>query len=319
MRQLLAVTLILVSMGLISPGGLKDWTATAQTGGVYWINDSFKGGGGQGIYQLTPSGDLTLLIPFSKLLNPILGTDLGVTDIALDAQGQIFLLHLDGAQILKATPQGQLSVAVLLPTLDSPDAMAIDQQGNFIIADSTVGVFRVRPDGLSEMVYRAPQLCPNVDSIVNDVAIDTNGDYIVAVGGLFDCNISQLLRVTPSGEITIIADSRIDPLLDLRAISTKIVLDPRGQGYFTHSNVSLTHVSRAGIVSTIDTHEIKAEMYGMTIGPTGDLVLAAVCYFEPRKDCTPGIYQIAPDGSRIEPLYEGKELVYPSSILWIAK
>jgi len=325
MRKLLTATLMLVGMGLMFVGDSKDLTATAQSGGVYWINDSGKFAGGKGIYQLTPGGDLELLIPFSKLLNPILGTTDGVRDIALDAQRQIFLLHFDGAQILKATPEGQLSVAVWLPTLDGPVAMAIDPQGNFIIADSTVGVFRVRPDGLTTMVYRVPQLCPNVGSFVNDVVIDTNGDYIVAVGnlvpegGLSDCNISQLLRITPSGEATVIADSRMDPLLRLRHVWTRIQIDPTGQGYFVLDGVTLAHVSPTGAVSTLDTREIKAEMYGLAIGPTGELVLAAVCYFEPRPDCTPGIYQIAPDGSRIKALYKGTTLVLPRTIQWIAK
>jgi hypothetical protein len=342
MRKLLAAMLMLVGLGLVSLGGSKDLTAMAQTGGVYWIvNHRFdispgRSIGTDGIYQLTTGGTLSLLIPASKIAK--LNTDpanrvpdlseMFVSDIALDAQGKIFLLHYQGErgeQILQATAAGEVSVAVELPGGMCPDHMIIDSQGNFIIAGSCDGgprprISRVNPDGRTKLVALLAPTCP--DAILNSgITIDQNGDYVVVLN-LGACHPDQLLRIKPSGETSVIAEG--DPRLGIFAVT----IDPTGQGYYGFSftwpySLKIIHISLTGAVAEmaeIPLQGIKGSLRSFTVGPTGDLIVGTFCYSgPPTKDCPAGIYQIARDGSRTQVLYEGDQLQFPLAIQWIAK
>jgi hypothetical protein len=90
-----------------------------------------------------------------------------VTDIALDSRGQIFLLDLDGEQILKATSAGDVALPAWLPTMGCPISMAIDPQGNYIIGDNCLSaIFRVKPDGVARFIAPLPP-CPGESGLIS--------------------------------------------------------------------------------------------------------------------------------------------------------
>jgi hypothetical protein len=325
---MLAATVALIGIALMLLGDVHNPIATAQSEGAFWINDSFKARGGQGIYELTTGSNLKLLIPYSqikKLNSTQKSLEIGVTDIAQDSRGQILLLDLDGEQILKATSAGNLSLAAWLPTMGCPISMAIDPQGNYIIGDNCLSaIFRVKPDGVARLIAPLPP-CPGEAGGIS-IVVDQNGDYIVAAsqasGG--QCRSAQLLRIKPSGETTVILDVNTNPLI--RDLSS-LVKDPSGQGYYALSTeAGLIHISPSGQVRALPNQGslgIKGQIYGMTTGPTGDLVLGTDCFGDPRPECRVGVYEIALDGSRARALFEEKKenvpLVSPQGIEWIAK
>ena len=346
MRQMTTAAFLLIGLAtLISIGGGPNLRASAQTSGVFWINDSYTPWGGQGIYELTTSGKLKLLIPTSQVERLDLtqsSLESYVGDIALDSQGQIFLHDPNGQQILKATLEGDLSLAAWLPDIAFSSSMGIDAQGNFIIAQfypsvPLLGIYRVSPDGVTRLVAHVPP-CPNGASYTDmSFVIDKSGDYIVAAvqasgNALQKANggevtlCAQIVRMTPSGETTVMADVNSNPLI--RDVYY-LVLDPTGQGYYATAPASdsgIIHISPTGQVTSvtgISLQQIKGNINGMSIGPMGDLILGAHCFGDSRPDCRVGIYEIALDGSRVQVLYEASkrksELVSPGSIQWIPK
>jgi hypothetical protein len=125
MRRVLVMIWALAGTVLLW-GTAQSPPVTAQTQGVIWINDT-QGAKGKGIHELTIDGKLSLLIPRETLG--------AIASMAIDAQGQIFLLDVNGRRILKATPSGQITVVLERLSISRPQALGVDAQGNFILAE----------------------------------------------------------------------------------------------------------------------------------------------------------------------------------------
>jgi streptogramin lyase len=185
--------------------------------------------------------------------------------------------------------------------------MAIDSQGNFIVADNYQNaIYRVSPDGLTKVVTSIPplQLCPRVLASIS-IAIDRNGDYLVTI----DCPTGQLLKMTPAGEVTVIFD--YNP--QTHGLY-KVVVDPTGQGYFASGVYNVYHISPAVEVKTIAKdlpNNEQGKLVGLTVGPSGDLFVVS--------NFGATIYEISPDGSQVKVLFHGAPLAFPEGILWIAQ
>jgi sugar lactone lactonase YvrE len=183
--------------------------------------------------------------------------------------------------------------------------MAIDSQGNFIVADNYQNaIYRVSPDGRTKLVSTIPplQLCPDALAGIS-IAIDRNGDYLVTVS----CPTGQLMRVTPSGEVTVIFD--YDPQIDAKETVNKVVTDPTGQGYYVTGDTKVYHISPTGEVKLI-ADGLQFHLVGLTLGPSGDLFIVSN---------NKVIYQVSPDGSQKKVLFQGAPLALPVGIQWIGK
>lgn len=303
MRRDLVTIVILAGAGLLLLGPAQTLSTTAQTQGVLWINDT------NGIYELALDGSKPkLLIPTETLG--------AIGDMAVDAQGQIFLLDVSiSRRILKATPSGQVSV-VLDGLSIRPQAMGVDAQGNIILAELQVPgnsqsftVYRVDSKGRASEVVR---LCSGTHlgtQFSISLTVDKTGDYIVAL----TCDKTlQLVRVTPAGEATVIVNN--DPKFQGQSGSGdclhNVILDPAGQGYFLLGCAGIFHISPTGEVAFI-TEDWPA--YGLTslaIAPSGDLFAVRGGLLE--------VIRFFPNGSR-KVLHRGAPLVFPTGILWVGK
>ena len=117
------------------------------------------------------------------------------------------------AGLYRVTPLGAVTPVLVGPPLAEPHGIAIDHDGNYVVADRTAGIVRITPSGSPTVVYpstfdpeRARQWLhddPRLDTSIlvgpSSIAIDAAGNYVVA-----DVIGSQLLRVSPSGQATVI-------------------------------------------------------------------------------------------------------------------
>jgi hypothetical protein len=301
MRRVLVATLILAEIALLF-GAAQIPRASDQMPMILWINDSFVANGGKGIFQLTTDGNLKLLIP-DRLIG---ATSYGVS-MVMDSRGQIFLLDYDDRRILKATPAGDVSPVVQNLTIANPASMAVDVQGNFIIADNVHNtISKVSPNGKATQVAQLPSCPPNeLDAI--PIAIDQDGDYIVAL----NCqNAPKLLRVKPTGEAAVIVDNDPQFSEDGGTNIVQVMIDPAGQGYLVAVWWGqIFRVSSTGAVTTF------AESWGfglvsLAIGPGG--FLFGVDTFPPQ------VIEYFPDGSR-KILFRGEPLSHPNGVLVVSQ
>lgn len=94
--------------------------------------------------------------------------------------------------VYRVSPGGQVTLIAQGGNLVNPHGVAMDAEGNIIVADAAAGVIRVAPDGQQTLIVGAGQGAP-VGAAV-DVRVDADGSYVVADGPR-----GALVRVTPEG------------------------------------------------------------------------------------------------------------------------
>ena len=138
-------------------------------------------------------------------------------DVAVDHDGGYVIADFpsfarrSGGKILKLSRDGKIMTLHAGAPLVWPHGVAVDRQGNIVIADHTCCIYRLTPDGEVSLVARGgPLVAPQ------DIKIDSDGSYVVTdIGMVIDAsgradrarsrNPGKLLRVSPSGQVSVIA------------------------------------------------------------------------------------------------------------------
>ncbi|TZF86549.1 hypothetical protein FW774_04365 (plasmid) [Pedobacter sp. BS3] len=192
--------------------------------------------------------------------------------LAIDAQGNIFVADRDNFKIRKISPDGIVSTlagstagyadgsgaaAKFMQPLD----VAVDAQGNVIVADNTGHRIRkVTPDGTVSTIAG-----DGTAGLVNGtgtaakfknpsgLTIDASGNILVA-DRLNHC----IRKITPAGVVSTVAGSGTSGLLDGDALTAKFA-DPYGVAVDANGNILVAELTNArirkitpnGIVSTL--------------------------------------------------------------------
>lgn len=149
------------------------------------------------------------------------------TALAFDKQGNLFVTQADNhARILKITPNNMISVffgepfynqlqaTVSYPTLNEPNGLVFDSQGNLLITDASLfsGLIRVSPTGIgtyfsSQGFKTAPIIGTTLAPFLPNSGggSSTNGAVFDKQGNLYVCNNNYIEKVTPSGQVVTIA------------------------------------------------------------------------------------------------------------------
>jgi len=164
---------------------------------------------GGAIRRLTRDGTVRTVLQGKPLAEP--------KDVAIDRDGGYVIADFPsfaartGAKILKLSRDGKIETLHAGAPLIWPHGVAVDENGNIIIADHACCIYRLAPSGEIKLVARGgPLVAPQ------DIKIAANGSYVVTDIGLVlnakgvadrarSRNPGKLLRVSPSGQVSVIA------------------------------------------------------------------------------------------------------------------
>ena len=132
-------------------------------------------------------------------------------DVALDHDGGYVIADFFAKSIFKLTGAGKVATLHRGPPLRFPHGIDVDKEGNYVVADASGSLFRLTPQGAVAVVATGPPLVN-----VTDVKVDSDGNYIVTdIGFVIDDagkvdlarsrNPAKLLKISPSGEVSVIA------------------------------------------------------------------------------------------------------------------
>jgi uncharacterized protein (TIGR03437 family) len=139
----------------------------------------------------------------------------GTGDIAVDAQGNLYIADTANERIRKVTPDGQINtvagtgflgpgtdgVQATASNLQDPGGVAVDPQGNLLIGDKNNAELRkVAADGTISTLVSGPDA-----SFVSHIAVDPSGNiYYSVFQGTCQCTVKKL---SPSGALSTIVSS----------------------------------------------------------------------------------------------------------------
>lgn len=164
---------------------------------------------GGAVRRLMRDGSIRTIVRGAPLTAP--------RDVALDHDGGYIIADFpsfarrSGARILKLARDGTLRTLHAGPPLVWPHGVAVDRAGDIIVADHACCLYRLTREGQASMVAKGgPLIAPQ------DVKIAPDGSYMVTDIGLVlnargaadrarSRNPAKLLRITPTGEVTVVA------------------------------------------------------------------------------------------------------------------
>ena len=170
--------------------------------------------------------------------------DFALTDAVTDA-------------VYKMSPNGQVEVIVIGAPFDGTTGVAVDNAGNIIVGcETSLGIFRIDPTG----GYTQLGSMSGFMSLLGDIDIDINGDYIIA-------GTSTLVRMTPTGQTSTVYSGT--PLTGLQALC----IDPvSGDMFIGNTSGTLWRLTPAGQITTILTSFGMIE--GLEIDANGNIIVA---------------------------------------------
>ena len=189
--------------------------------------------------------------------------------IALDAQGNLYVVDENNHKIRKITPEGEVSTLAgsTLGFSDGagenaqfydPIGIAVDEQGNIYVGDANNNRIRkITPNGVVSTL--AGSTAGYADGtggsaqfdFPNGVAVDAQGNVYVA-----DSYNHKIRKVSPNGEVSTLAGSTQGLANGLSTAAqfnfpTGIAVDSRGNVYVTDSNNhQIRKITSSGVVTT---------------------------------------------------------------------
>jgi len=224
--------------------------------------------------------------PFTEACGDALNATVRAGGMKADASGDVFFTNLLVARLEEATPAGKIStIAGAGPnlftgdgglasaaTFASPNAIAIDKQGNFFIADTNNNrIPRIDATGVVKTVVgdggpvynQDPACSPDQDSFLRHplgVAIDAAGDIFIA-----DTGMNRVVKIAPDGTQSTIGGQFSAP--------QGVLVDGAGNVFVTDSgNNALRMVSPNGAIQTLWTNGATGSM---AMDSAGDLFFSA--------------------------------------------
>lgn len=159
----------------------------------------------------------------------------------------------------------------------NPGGVVVDENGYLYVADGpNAKITRVDPDGHLEILVRGFN--------PNGIALGADGNIYAGSSADFPQGAGELWRITPDGELTVVARFRDAP--------STIAADTLGNVYVSlHSRVDGSrHVVRAARDGTVEDFLTQAHNYGsMAAAPDGELYVSL-----PEEG---NIYRVALDGT----------------------
>ena len=228
------------------------------------------------------------------------------TGIAIDTNGNLFVVDANNTKIRKITPEGFVSTFAgssmgsadgtgTTAQFDSPYGITIDAANNLFITDSySSRIRKITPDGVvSTIAGSIPGFADGTGSEAQfnnpaGIAIDVTGNLYVA-----DKNNNRIRKVTPLGAVSTIAGNASSGLVDGIGTDAKfsvpfgITIDATGNLYVadTFNNTirkitttgEVTTLAGSNIIGTLDGIGTAAQFFqpcGITIDALGNLYVA---------------------------------------------
>lgn len=143
----------------------------------------------------------------------------GISDIAFDSKGNMYVVDMFNHMIRKITPDGMVSTLAgstqgyadgtgTAARFNQPAKIAVDSNGNVYVADSeNSAVRKITPSGVVTTLEGSPiGLYANINGIkaqfidTEGVAVDANGNVFVS-----DYGNNRIMKITPNGTVIYIA------------------------------------------------------------------------------------------------------------------
>ena len=230
----------------------------ADAGGTVYVTDLYT----NRIHRITPGG----------LVSDLAAGGAWGSAIAVDTDGNLFVTDPHSDRVRKVTPAGAVSTvagerrglqdgAGLSAVFDRPEGVAVDAEGNIIVADtgndairriSRTGVVTTLAGGAPGGFADGTGLAARFNA-PTDVAIDTSGNVYVA-----DRNNNVIRKVTAAGMVTTFAGSGVAGFSDgpgtaaTFSFPSYLAVDRDGNVYVSDvGNESIRKITAAGVVSTL--------------------------------------------------------------------
>lgn len=156
------VTLVAQGAPLVQPHGVA-----IDPAGSYIVADT-----GAGVLRVTRDGQISRVAAPGGLQSPLRSA----SDVQVDAAGDYIVADFLGGALHRISPDGAITTIRRGPPFSSldfatriggPRGVAIDGNGNFIVADERAnGIFRVTPAGEISTIYAGAPMCAPADVTV---------------------------------------------------------------------------------------------------------------------------------------------------------
>ncbi|WP_433086993.1 fibronectin type III domain-containing protein [Dactylosporangium sp. CA-052675] len=165
----------------------------------------------------------------------------GLAQLAADAQGGLVAADPSGDRVVRIAPDGAVTEVAggPEPALDAPEGVAVGADGAVYVSDARHRVTMITPDGRTRTVAGsgvagAPVPGPALSSPLSAPA----GLAVDRAGNLFIADDHAVLRVSPSGTLSIAADA---------TDSRTVAVDSLGNLYVSSPNCGVERIAADGV------------------------------------------------------------------------
>jgi hypothetical protein len=251
---------------------------------------------------LSPSGSVIKMAANGSGASTLASISPPPAGIAVNMSGTAYVVQPCGKSVSKVTAAGSVSTVLSGSPLHTPVAIAVDSNENLIVGDNTTdSIFRINPANNSIVEVAKLQPSPvNFQDIA--IVVDDAGNYIVGnddVGGIV--GISQILKITPAGAVTIIfSGSTIHSI-------TGIAIDSGGNYIVSDFRQSAVfRVTPAGIVSVIAAGpSLCCNLVGLAQDPVSGKFISTLNFGDKVLAISPGT---------VSTVFSGSPLRYPNGV-----